>query len=334
MKQRPHKHHLAATRRQQLGILGRLFGADELHISIKSQDFSFDTVEKFRTFLSGKTDIPAAKMQEMLDRNDSMLKEEIKQLEQIENNINERLAATIRDPKSVDSYLDDATMVRFSQDYDWRQIMFELSKQSTDFSEYKLEAVNHYLKYVRSRIDVGLRILRDREQSRQPPEDRPTMMDTMETRAIEGISDAMRSSRQSSEQAVDPAFMSTSCIDLSQMKDEKIAPSELTRLPRGQSVKVDISKTTQLPFKIASRKFVIDSRREPITLLSKTGDSYPLKPGENLIGRSTKCSIILNPEFVDISRQHLIIEVYPDKTLHMTDLSSSGTRIPSNLIKP
>ncbi|MCW8963154.1 MAG: FHA domain-containing protein [Gammaproteobacteria bacterium] len=319
-------HSVPGTLYRQKGILSRIFGSSGLEIHIKSQTFNFDNIDDFKAFLAGKTEIPASKMQEMLKRTDLHLKEEIKQLSKVEQTINEKLAATIRDPKTIDSYLDGATMVRFSQDYDWRQIMFELSKQSTDLSEYKLEAVSYYLQYLRSRISIARSILQDKSQ---PPEedDSTRLQETMQTNVL--TEDDLNAAQAVSEKADD--FSETSA-DLSGHLDEKIIHSEFKRIPRGQTVIVDSASAHMLPMKIASRKFILEMN-EPPELISKNGDRYPLKQGENLIGRSTKCSIILNPEFVDVSRQHLIIELYPNNTLHFTDLSSSGTQLPSVLIK-
>jgi hypothetical protein len=320
------------TLHRQKGILGGLFKSGGLDIHIKDQAFSFSTIDEFKGFLSGKTEIPASKMQEMLKRSDMHLREEIKQLATVEKTINEKLAVTIRDPKSIDSYLDGATMVRFSQDYDWRQIMFELSKKSSDFSEYKLEAVSFYMRYLRSRINIARSILKDKSKPPQAEDSESTrLQETMETRALtaEDLQAAQEANGSVNRQA--ESFADTSA-DLSASKDEKIAPSEFKRIPRGQTVIVDVATAHLMPMKIASRKFVLEMGDTPC-LISKNGESYPLKQGENLIGRSTKCSIILNPEFVDISRQHLIIELYPDGTLHFTDLSSSGTQLPSNLIR-
>ena len=329
-KQRIH-YRVPGTFHRQRGVFGRLFGGQGLHIDIKNQSFSFNSVEDFRAFLAGKTEIPASKMQEMLKRNDLHLNEEIKQLSKVEATINEKLAATIRDPKTIDSYLDGATMVRFSQDYDWRQIMFELSKQSTDYSEYKLEAVTYYLKYLRSRIGLARTILKDKV-GHAPGEDGDKtriLSNTMETRAI--TPEELQAAQAESDAIEKEKFAQTSAAI--SPDEEKPVPSEFKRIPRGQTVIVDGSAAAMMPMKIASRKFVLDLTGNTPTLMSKSGDTYPLKQGENLIGRSTKCSIILNPEFVDVSRQHLIVELYPDNTLHFTDLSSSGTQLPVHMIK-
>jgi len=324
--------HILAPWRRQKGILGRLLGSNNLVIEIKNQTFTFNNVDEFKTFLAGKTEIPASKMQEMLKRTDLHLNEEIKQLRQIEKTINEKLAATIRDPKTVDSYLDDATMVRFSQDYDWRQIMFELSKQSSDYSEYKLEGVTFYVKYIQSRINVAQSILTDKTNPPPDSDDKTRLLvDTMETSVLKAEDLQAAEEADEIENDMQGHFASTN-VDLDEQKDEKITPSEFKRIPRGQTVIIDASSIPMIPMKIASRKFILDMS-DPPKLIGKNGDEFPLKQGENLIGRSTKCSIVLNPELVDISRQHLIIELYPDKTLHFTDLSSSGSKLPADLIK-
>ena len=316
------------TLHNQRGILGRLFGSSGLKIDIKSQTFTFDTIDDFKLFLAAKTEIPGSKVQEMMQRSDQHLDEEVKQLKLIEKTVNEKLAATIRDPKTIDNYLDDATMVRFSQDYDWRQIMFDLSKKSTDYSEYKLEAVTYYMKYLRSRIDVAEGIKNERNNIRK--EEHAPMTETVDTQALTGdFSDHIRPAEESEDES--NPLSKTGILDLSQSKEEASAESAaLKRIPRGKTVKVDISGINKFPLKMSGRKFIV-SIGDKIELISHKGKGYELIMGENLIGRSTQCSVILDPELVDISRQHLIIEVYPDQTLHFTDLSSSGTQLPGNI---
>lgn len=310
---------LSSSRYRQRGILGRIFGSAALEINIKNESFHFESIEQFKQFLNGKTTLPADKVQAMFNHTDQFLNEEIKQLTTLERNISDRLATAIRDPMSIDNYLDSATMVRFSQDYDWRQIMFELSKQPGEYSEYKLEAVTSYMQYLRSRIDVAKGIITDRSHAVQEASSKQqAIMETRELHIHEEESQAQ--------------FMQTSHIDLSDQVEEPLVSHELQKIPRGQTIIIDITRMPKMPLKIASRKFVIDASKNDPVLISQDSDEYIIQTGENLIGRSTQCSIILNPEYVDISRQHLIIERYPDDTLHFTDLSSSGTRIPVELL--
>ena len=188
-----------------------------------------------------------------------------------------------------------------------------------DFSEFKLEAVNAYLKYLQSRIDIIKGIIRDRDSRtgiQKASEENPTLMETGEAKKPFDSSATADSPGDAGEQ-----FINTGRIDAN---EQAILP-EFRKIPRGQTIILETGKIDRLPVKIASREFIIDVTGPGFILISRDGDRYTLRPGENLIGRSTKCSIVLNPKFDDISRQHLIIEHYPDNTLHFTDLSSSGT---------
>jgi len=318
------------NRYQQRGILGLLLGSSSLKIRIDNQILEFQTTDDFKRFLSTKTDIPASKMQKMLKSPDLHLIKEAKQLTQVEHQINERLAATIREPSSIDSYLNETTMVRFSQDYDWRQIMFELSNQPMDFSEFKLEAVIAYLRYLQSRINILKGIIEDRDSHTKASAPTKEHFRLMKTRAA-GTPIDDSGSANSSENIRAPV-MKTGHAGSSEQISEYATPPVFRKIPRGQTVIVEMSKVLRLPIKIASREFVIDSSGPEPILASMTGDRYVLKHRENLIGRSKKCSIVLDSELDDISRQHLVIEYYPDKTLHFTDLSSAGTQIPEKYL--
>jgi len=297
--------------RGMIDFIRQLFSkSDKLTITIKDEKYSFNDIRDFKIFLSSKVEIPASKLQDMLKRSDTELKSEFEQLQRLERTIMDKLAATIRDPSIVDKYLDDATLVRFSQDYDWRQIIYELSKRDTECSEYKLEAVTHYLRYLQSRVATAQNILLDRRKQRAASGETP----------FEEI--------ESEDSTV---FASTRSIDLSKYRKEQGELVELERLPRGQSVVIETKGLDELKLKLGSRHFVLKLNDDP-TLISKKGEIYALRPGENLIGRSSRCNIVIDPSLVDISRQHLIVELLDDGDLIFTDMSSSGSFIPAGFL--
>jgi hypothetical protein len=53
--------------------------------------------------------------------------------------------------------------------------------------------------------------------------------------------------------------------------------------------------------------------------------SYELKKGRNVIGRDSVSTIMIDPALRDVSRIHIVIERFDDKTIQITDLSSHGT---------
>lgn len=287
------------------GLLGRRNGLD---IRLKDDTLHFGDVQDFKLYLHGKTEIPATKLQEMLRRPTHELREEHKQLQRVERTIMDKLAATIRDPGIIDQYLSEATLVRFSQDYDWRQIIYELSQRGPEASEYKLEAVTHYLNYLRSRMSALAGIQMDRSRQHADSGD-----------DAEGASGMA-------------AFASTRSIDLSRQRDELVQTSDLKRLPRGQAVPLFTRNLLEVQLRLATRPFILRLGGEP-ALIAPGQERYPLREGDNVVGRSSQCSIIVDASLVDLSRQHLIISLDKDGKVSLTDLSSSGSFVQQQVLK-
>jgi hypothetical protein len=299
-----------SRQRGAFGFLSRLLGRrGGLDIRLKDDTLRFGSVQDFKLFLHGKTEIPAAKLQEMLRRPTHELREEHKQLQKVERTIMDKLAATIRDPGIIDQYLSEATLVRFSQDYDWRQIIYELSQRGPEAGEYKLEAVTHYLNYLRSRMGALAGIQMDRARQHADGGEEPD-----------------------SQSGGGAAFASTRSIDLSRHRDDLVQTSDLKRLPRGQAVPLITRNLLEVQLRLATRPFILRLGAAPM-LAAPGHERYPLHEGDNVVGRSSQCSIIVDASLVDISRQHLIITLGKDGRVSLTDLSSSGSFVQQQALK-
>lgn len=303
------------TNNRQRGSLGRIWGTAPLEIVIRGEVFTFENIEKFKQFLQGKTAVPAPKIKDMLNRTGKLQAEELDQLAMLERNISDTLTTATRDLQNIDNYLSSTTVMRFSQDYDWRQIMFELSKKPGDYRKYKLEAVTYYMKYLRSRIDIARSIIANHPNATQ-----------------QDSSEATTQELYMPDPEHHEAPVKAGYIKQTGQKNKPLISQRLEKIPHGKPVAIDKTIMLKIPIKIASRKFIIDNSRTIPALISRNGDQYTIRVGENLIGRSTRCTIVLNPRFTDISRQHLIIERYYGNTLCLTDLSSRGTQIPIELL--
>ena len=67
-----------------------------------------------------------------------------------------------------------------------------------------------------------------------------------------------------------------------------------------------------------------------LVFIDDTDNISPLTVGRYAIGRGGECEIPLNPEYRDISRKHLIIDVVANGRVELTDVSSLGCFVPTS----
>jgi len=108
--------------------------------------------------------------------------------------------------------------------------------------------------------------------------------------------------------------------------DKKASTTSFCRLPKGESVGVRIERGRPLPLLLYKHRFHIVLEAE-LQLVDARGHGLRLRPGKNVIGRDTDCSVVVGQELAGVSRKHLIVETEGDRLLHLTDISSLGTAV-------
>ena len=66
--------------------------------------------------------------------------------------------------------------------------------------------------------------------------------------------------------------------------------------------------------------------------IDDTNNSLRLTDGRYATGRDSECGIPLNPEYRDISRKHLMVDVVEQQQVQLTDVSSLGSFVPTSSI--
>jgi len=104
------------------------------------------------------------------------------------------------------------------------------------------------------------------------------------------------------------------------------------RLPRRRAVNLNLNIRPQVILYLARNRFLLKLEEGRVLLQQQDGVNYPLKPGHNMVGRSSDCEICIGSGHSDISRQHLLIEMTVEHHVRLTDLSSRGTYMPPDLL--
>ncbi len=99
------------------------------------------------------------------------------------------------------------------------------------------------------------------------------------------------------------------------------------RLPKGEPVAVSLRPNEALPVVLADHKchLVMDGG---LALLDTTGRRRALRAGKNIVGRDRQCDVVIEQDFKNVSRKHLLIETVGESLVRLTDISSLGTLVP------
>ena len=102
-------------------------------------------------------------------------------------------------------------------------------------------------------------------------------------------------------------------------------------LPRRSRASIMMDDEAPATVWLAERRFRLEAS-EPAALVDDTGRRYPLREGQNMVGRAPYNDVVIDPSYVQVSRSHLIIDIRNGVPVAITDLSSRGTFVRRGLI--
>ena len=70
----------------------------------------------------------------------------------------------------------------------------------------------------------------------------------------------------------------------------------------------------------------------PPSLIDQNGVTYVLEEGRKMIGRHPESDVLVDQDFGDVSRAHLLMDWRPPGRLEMTDLSTRGTYLRGSVV--
>ncbi|MGA9852406.1 MAG: FHA domain-containing protein [Gammaproteobacteria bacterium] len=187
-------------------------------------------------------------------------------------------------------------------DHDWPSILFALGNNEHVVEAYQREALSQYMRFLEIRRD------------------------------------ALDSFRQHPERAGDNEPSFTAAPHRSAV-DELSPPSSdaldgYSRLPHCHIVEVDLEEKPDITVFLGANRYRLTKHGEAVVFKeSEASGAYPLKPGRNTVGRSSRCDVHLDSQYSDVSRQHLIVEVNAGRRVSLMDVSSRGTYVRPELLE-
>ncbi len=261
-----------------------------VELNIDGKLITFNSIDDFEYAIAARVNIPTHRINEAISAAPGELELEsnaiVVGIEQISELIEQASASG-----EVTQNLKAINPVIFSSDNGWRDLFFALKKDySAESSTYKLIAMKAYLQYLSNRQDL-----------------------------IDSI-------KAQQEQNAESASFRTGELEYDEKFDSKPLAEELgmTTLDKGEPVILDVKEGDEIPLLLASYqcKLVV---RNGIRFIDNNNVEYPMRIGDNKVGRGSECKIKFVDSMQRISRLHLIITIHDKAKLELTDLSTYGT---------
>ena len=106
---------------------------------------------------------------------------------------------------------------------------------------------------------------------------------------------------------------------------------EYKRMPYDKEVSVELPPGKRLDLRLASYKCHIIAMDGNVQFIDNTRATI-LSKGRNIVGRGSKSTVKIDVTQKNVSRSHLQILISDDHTLQLTDFSSAGTFITTEIL--
>jgi len=279
---------------------------DVLDISIDGESLLFHSPEDFEFALSGRASLPASKIAALSRLSDEELLREAEAIRAVEQRFNAALSGTLEDITTVGPLLKTMEPSIISQDHNWRSIIGALNDADVIPETYKKIALVKYMQYLTSRQEV-VKSLYSNRQPRESGEARPS----------NGTPVHRPTAR----------FRETMLLNLNGGSDLELDDASFSRLPKGETVEVDLDDDSAIDLLLANHQCRI-LMRDRLTFVDQNGHDSELRVGRNVVGRDATNDIIMDANLRDVSRKHLIVESDGVRQIKLTDISSHGTSLP------
>lgn len=276
-----------------------------LKFELEGRTLSFASLDDFAFSLSGRTQIAASSVADLMQLTPTELRREATGIRDVERRFVDLLADALKDPGAVGALLREVDGSLIAEDNQWRGIIAALVNESPGFDEYKHLALVKYMQFLASRRDVIKSIYAQRFGGQEP---------------LGGL-----------ESGGNGGAKSTLIIDEDAEPDTDASQVRFERLPRGETVTVTVPSDGEITVLLSRHKFQLATGEQP-RLTDDNGLNYPLKSGVNVIGRHPGNDVVVGGWYRDVSRKHLMVDIGADGRLGLTDLSTHGSFVPGALL--
>ena len=279
------------------------FFTKPIELKVGDQTYKFCSIPDFEFSLAGRTAVPSRKITDMVKFSTDQLKKEARTIKDIEKRFVGILSRSIEHTDSIDRALRELDPVIFSQDHNWRDIITALNKGDDELNPFRRIALVKYMQYLSARQEIIKYLYSEKKKSSNEPADANDPGPFKDTVILENT-------------VFEPG------IDT---KGEDNGKYE--RMPKGEAIAITLSPGEVVDLLLSRHECKILSKDNSLFFQDDKNRTYELKNGRSVVGRDSVATIMMEPGLRDVSRMHVVIEKFDDKSIHVTDLSSHGTYI-------
>jgi FHA domain len=283
-----------------------------LELKIGEQTLQFNSVSDVAFCLEGRTSISSTKLAELFAMSAEELEAQAEKLAGLNKTMFKILNSVVDEPDNIDRSMRELDTQMFSQDQNWRDIIQSLNKEQGDIDTIRVTVIMKYMKYLSAVEDTIGHIRAGMKQNAgvEANSDANKANDFEETWSLSQLREEVKSATQAESQA----------------------DAEFKRLPKDQAVSVMLPPGGKVDVRLATYPGQLVATKDKVQYIDDSGTTV-LNKGINMVGRSVKSAVKIDPAQKHVSRTHLAILISDGNALQLTDQSSEGTFINSNFIK-
>lgn len=278
------------------------FFTKPIELKIGEQAYKFCSIADFEFGLAGRTAVPSRKITDMVKFSTEQLKKEANTIKDIEKRFVAILSKSIEDTSSINRALRELDPVIFSQDHGWRDIISSLNTGNDELNPFRRIALVKYMQYLSARQEIIKYLYSEKKKTQTEPQ--------------EALAEG--------NQFKDTVVLENTIFEPSS-SNNMVSGDKFERMPKGESVTVTFNADEEMNILLSRHACKIKRTRDKISFIDNGGRSFDLKKGRNVVGRDSVSTVMMDPVLRDISRIHIVIEKFDDKTIQITDMSSHGS---------
>ncbi len=279
---------------------------DALELIIDGEPHVFQSPREFEFALAGRTSLPTRKIAALSRLSDDGLLRETEAVRAVEQRFEDALSGALDDITTVGPVLRTMESSLISQDNSWRSIIEALNDVENVPETYKKIALVKYTQYLASRQEAVKILYANRHQRGA---------DDIDTGNESGVYQPTARLRE------------TMLIDLNAIPEMERHEASFSRLPKGETVEVNLEEHRTIDLLLAKHQCQI-LLRDKLLFVDETGHNSELRTGRNVVGRDASSDVVIDASLRDVSRKHLIVESDGVRQIKLTDISSHGTSLP------
>jgi len=292
-------------------MIARFFGS-AIRLDLGNGRLRFRSPERLIEALAAHAAPSAGRVAVLGTFSGDTLAHELQGIRQVAQIVGRALAKSTETDDALSALLIEIDSLPVADHDGWHQILQRLARIGPQATRYQRGALQRYLEYLNATQEL-MAVLRDGRSF---------------------------SSRASSDlaQASDPDLLQHQTLSYDLAAIANAHPNgttaeheEFNRMPKGETVEIEIGPHQSLSLLLARYPFVLISGT-PFLLVDEYGNDLRLRVGKNIVGRSAQCDVAVDTALRAVSRRHMIVEADGDGPVRITDISTIGTFLPRGFL--